>query len=72
MFACVGNVAWAEEEYREPSCSPDSSYVLRAPEADFLEKYKKDAAFPWHFYEIMISCSQRILFFRRLLAFGSG
>ena len=47
MFACVGNVAWAEEEYREPSCSPDSSYVLRAPEADFLEKYKKDAAFDY-------------------------
>ena len=44
MFACVGNATWAEEGYREPSCSPDSSYVLRAPEADFLEKYRKDAA----------------------------
>lgn len=47
MFACVGNVTWAEEGYREPSCSSDSSYVLRAPEADFLEKYKKDAAFDY-------------------------
>ena len=58
VFVCVGNVTWAEEGERESSFSPDSSYVLRAPKADFLEKYRKDAAFdyttniedsPWSF-----------------------
>ena len=47
VFVCVGNVTWAEEGERESSLSPDSSYVLRAPKADFLEKYRKDAAFDY-------------------------
>ncbi|HJA14876.1 MAG TPA: DUF4129 domain-containing protein [Candidatus Butyricimonas faecavium] len=47
MFACVGNVTWAEEEHREPSFVSDSSYILRVPETDFLEKYKKDSAFDY-------------------------
>ena len=44
VFVCVGNVTWAEEGERESSLFPDSSYVLRGPKADFLEKYRKDAA----------------------------
>lgn len=47
VFVCVGNVTWAEEGERESSFFPDSSYVLRGPKADFLEKYRKDAAFDY-------------------------
>lgn len=47
VFVCVGNVTWAEEGERESSLFPDSSYVLRGPKADFLEKYRKDAAFDY-------------------------
>ena len=47
VFVCVGNVTWAEEGERESSLFPDSSYVLRGPKADFLEKdvYKRQPVY---------------------------
>ena len=47
VFVCVGNVAWAEKVDRGTSFSLDSSYILRSPGTDFLEKYKKDTAFDY-------------------------
>ena len=47
VFVCVGNVSWAEIVDRGTSFSLDSSYILRSPGTDFLEKYKKDTAFDY-------------------------
>ena len=47
VFIFIGSAIRMEGSDREPLLARDSSYVLRTPKADFLEKYKKDAAFDY-------------------------
>ena len=47
VFVFIGSAIRTEGSDREPLLARDSSYVLRTPKADFLEKYKKDAAFDY-------------------------